>query len=678
MRICVVGKFPPIQGGVSMRTYWSAHGLAARGHEVHVFTNAKEARPPFRMHMRAEDWKRCEAAYGSGSVTVHWTDPVDRSQSYIPMASPFVSKLAATAARVHADCPFEVIFSFYMEPFGVAGHLAAQMTGAPHAVRMAGSDAGRLWRHPQFEALYDHVLRSAEVVIAAGPVAERAVERGVDPARIAFDGGVVVPDELFSPDGPALDLAALRTEVEADPDLRDLIWGDFAADRPYFGVCGKLGENKGSFALLSAMQQLKRDGLEVGLVALAHGQPTVERNFREQAKKLGLVDRILQIPFLPHWRVPEFLRGCAGVCCLEQNFPIGFHTPIIPREVLLCGSCLIGSTEVIRKLPAYRRLPHGYGCVAIEDVNDIEALSARLAAIAQDPEPAAAVGARGRAFARELQQEVPFPQALESILEAAAARRQVPPTARRRRIAAAADRSLFPLTQLAAATIEQMDGDRGGSGSPVRPEQITDLAQARGVLAIVERGLIEGRTKLRPLAPAIRIEIAIAAAESEAGAASSPAAGDPLFRLRIGRWAMGDCDLAGLVPLRDPQLRVVEFDYDVSAYWNAQTVADFPESPTPRRSHILVFARSEGAEREPLLVDHLTAEILQLSDGRRTASDIAKKLEADPAAEMGHLKWIEHLFVHGLISLQDQRVDQASELRQPRSAVGKRARRPNS
>src|SRR6267378_3522832 len=78
-----------------MRTYWSAHGLAARGHEVHVVTNAKEARPPFRMHMRAEDWKRCEAAYGSGSVTVHWTDPVDRSQSYIPMASPFVTKLAA-------------------------------------------------------------------------------------------------------------------------------------------------------------------------------------------------------------------------------------------------------------------------------------------------------------------------------------------------------------------------------------------------------------------------------------------------------------------------------------------------------------------------------------------------------------------------------------------------------
>ena len=43
MRICIIGKFPPIQGGVAVRTYWVAHDLAARGHEVHVVTNAKEA-----------------------------------------------------------------------------------------------------------------------------------------------------------------------------------------------------------------------------------------------------------------------------------------------------------------------------------------------------------------------------------------------------------------------------------------------------------------------------------------------------------------------------------------------------------------------------------------------------------------------------------------------------------
>ena len=199
--------------------------------------------------------------------------------------------------------------------------------------------------------------------------------------------------------------------LNSNPDLRDLLWGDLAADRPYFGICGKLGESKGSFSLLAAMDRLKRAGLDVGLVALAHGQPEVEKEFRARAQKLGLTDRVLQIPFLPHWRVPEFLRACFAVCCLEQDFPIRFHTPIIAREVLLCGTCLVGSTEVIRKLPAHGRLPHGYGCVAIEDVNDVDRLSDTLAAIVRHPAPAAAVGARGREFASELQQDVAFPAA---------------------------------------------------------------------------------------------------------------------------------------------------------------------------------------------------------------------------------------------------------------------------
>jgi glycosyltransferase involved in cell wall biosynthesis len=601
LRICVIGKYPPIQGGVSMRTYWTAHALAARGHEVHVVTNAKEVRPPFRMHMRAKDWKRCAVSYGTGSVSVHWTDPVDNSQFHIPMASPFVSKLAAVSARVHAEHPFDVILSYYLEPYGVAGHLSAQMTGVPHVARMAGSDAGRLWHHPQFEPLYDHVLRSAETVIAVGTVAERATQRGVDPGRIASAGGFALPEDLFTPRGPRLDLARLRKEVAADPELRDLKWGGFAGGRPYFGVYGKLGENKGSFALLAAMSRLKRAGLKFGLVAVAHGTAEVDESFRARARKLGLEGHILQLPFLPHWRVPEFLRGCLAVCCLEQDFPIRFHTPIIALEVLLCGGCLVGSTEIIRKLPGSGRLPDGYGCVAIEDVNDVAALSARLAAILKDPAPVAAVGARGRKFALELQREVRFPQALEHILAAAAARKR-------------------------ATTPAQGPADAG-------------------------QGVGEGDAEDGPLAAAA-IEAAIAAAESEADRSERTKDSDPIFRLRMRRWAMDKADFAHMVPLRDRGLRVIELDHDLSAFVGARSVAA-PASPTPAGSHVVVFARSGGARRSPLVIDGLTARILALSDGSRTVSDILRELSGKSGNQTApSLDWIEHVLVEGLVSLR--------------------------
>jgi glycosyltransferase involved in cell wall biosynthesis len=659
VRICVIGKFPPIQGGVSMRTYWAAHALAQRGHEVHVVTNAKEARPPFRMHMRPQDWARCEAHYESGSVTVHWTDPVDGSQSYIPMASPFVSKLATVAAQAHSERPFDVIYSHYLEPYGVAGHLVSDITGVPHVARMAGSDAGRLWRHPQFELLYDHVLRSAELVIATGPVAKRAIERRIDPARIVFGGGIVVPDDVFTPDGPALDLKQVRREVAADPDLRDLMWGAFAGGKPYFGICGKLGDSKGSFPLLAAMHRLKRAGLNVGLVALAQGHPAVQKEFRARARKLGLSDRILQLPFLPHWRVPELLRGCLAVCCLEQDFPIVFHSPIIPREVLLCGACLVGSTEVIRKLPGYGQLVHGYGCVAIEDVNDVEVLSERLAAIVRDPKPAAAVGARGRRFARELQQEMPFAQMLERILEAAAKRQGVAATQVSVGDSLAEPREArFPLTRLAEASIGEATGNRPADDAAAGSTAI-DLARAREVLATLKRRVADGMARLAPLAPAVEIEIAIAAVEEAPVQPTPVEASDPLFRLHMRRWALAEGDLATLVPLRDPRLRVIEFDYDVADFMGARTIADIPASPTPRRSYIVAFSAPDGEGRNPLVVDGTTAQILKLSDGTRTAQEIARELDhqAGGSADTTSLAWIEGLLLHGLIALRDANFD---------------------
>jgi glycosyltransferase involved in cell wall biosynthesis len=686
VRICVIGKFPPIQGGVSRHTYWSAHALAERGHEVHVVTNAKEVEAPYRMHMRPTDWRRCAATYAVGSVTVHWTDPVDASQFHIPMASPFASKLAAIAAGLHAQRPFDVVYSHYLEPYGVAGCLVGHMTGAPHVVRMAGSDAGRLWHHPQLEPLYDHVLRSAARVVAIGAVAERAAERGVAPDRIAAGGGFAVPEHVFTPQGPALDLASLRAEIASDPACRGLMWGGFAADRPYFGVCGKLGESKGSFALLEAMQRLKNAGLRVGLVALAHGPPSIERAFRARARKLGLVDDILQLPFLPHWRVPAFLRGCLAACCLEQDFPIAFHSPIIAREVLLCGTCLVGSTEVIRKLPAYGRLPHGYGCVAIEDVNDIDVLSGRLAAIVRDPSLASAVGRRGHAYASELQQDLSFPDRLEQILADAVSPPRRSPASPMRQSEAhpdsagtgralgadeADDRAIggrFPLTRIAAAAIGTIAQSARASA-----RDRDDEARAREILAALERRVEAGEASFRSLAAAVAAEIAIAAAESEACDPRGAQGHDPLFRLRTTRWAIAEADVARFIPLRDPRIRVLAFDTDVGEFLGARTLADLPAQPAARRSYVVAFAAAGAGREDPLVVDALTARILQLSDGTRSAGAVAEQLGSSANS---NLAWIERLFVHGLISLHESSPGTARAGRsRPRSPPMRRAQR---
>jgi hypothetical protein len=371
-----------------------------------------------------------------------------------------------------------------------------------------------------------------------------------------------------------------------------------------------------------------------------------------------LSDRILQIPFLPHWRVPEFLRGCLAACCLEQDFPIGFHSPIIPREVLLSGTCLVGSCEVIRKLPQWERLADGYSCIAIRDVNDDEALAQRLGAIVRDPHPAAAVGKRGREFALELEQGSDFPHQIERILAAAAKkgrrRRPISPkpdTKADTKPVTKSDPSRFALTQIAAEAIAASAPARGKSNGRGRA---IDLAHARKVLARMESAVADGRSDLRSLKKGVEMEIAIAAAEDDADTSMQTGPSDALFRLQGRRWAVDDGDLADLVPVRDPQLRIVNFDFDVAEFRDVRTAADLPAVAKLGSSHVVVFGKSGAGRRDPLLVDGYTVRVLEYCDGLRTAGEIVEALQGQRAATRGEddLRWIGHLFTRGLMLLR--------------------------
>lgn len=631
MKICIVGKYPPIEGGVSARTYRYAHGLARRGHEVHVVTNAREVRPPFRMFMREEDWARCEAGYGPGSVRVHWTDPPDHQQAHIPMASAFVTKLASLGIAVASDVRADAVFSYYAEPYAVAGYLVAEACGLPHLVRTAGSDAGRLWSHAQFRPLYDQIFRSADAVIAGGPVAAKMIEAGVDPARIFLDRDFTVPEDLFHPDGPALDVDALARDIDSQEGFAPGIRGTFRGHLPYFGVYGKLGPKKGTSALLRALARVKSGGLAFGLLLMAHPRPRNPHDYWGEAEALGLADDIVQIPFLPHWRVPEFIRRCLAVCCLEQDFPIGFHTPIIAREVLACGGCLVGSAEIVRKLPEAKLLAVRYNCVVVEDVEDTEALADRLAAILAAPEPAAEMGARGRAYVAAVQQDLDFPAAFERILDLVVSRRAGSAPA----VAAANAEGEVGLTQLALATLSEAQQRELFAGAA------TDAAVA---------GVRE----------AIRFEAMLARARAarEAGRTGEGVA-DALFRLDAAPWGVVRDQIFDLRPRLLTQLAFERFACDVTAFLDAKSSGRFPASLPEARTVVATRAEPNRLGDGPFILDPLEDRLVALSDGETTVRDIVDTILADPdfadRTPDAIVDTILHLFEIALLGLDGDR-----------------------
>ena len=391
-------------------------------------------------------------------MSVHWTDPVDRSQTYIPMASPFVTKLATVAAAVHSERPFDVIYSHYLEPYGVAGHLASQMAGVPHVARMAGAmPAGSGIIHNSRRSTISPAVGRNRDCHGRGRGACGRARRRRGP-HCSAEGPWC--RRTVHPEGPVLDLSASGGGRGGSGSARFGV-GRIPADRPYFGVYGKLGENKGSFALLAAMAG-SNGRIKVGLVALAHGRPTVEKRFRARARKLGLANRVLQLPFLPHWRVPAFLRGCLAVCCLEQDFPIGFHSRSSHSRCCFAAHAWSPRPKSSPNFPPMGGCRTATAASRSRTSTTRRRSAAQLAAIARDPGPAAAVGARGRAFARDLQRDATFPQTLEHILATAAARQRVGAATSRTSAAtaAAADACDFPLTRLAELALEQTGRSR--------------------------------------------------------------------------------------------------------------------------------------------------------------------------------------------------------------------------
>ncbi|MFE9581139.1 glycosyltransferase [Nocardia sp. NPDC006044] len=384
MRICAVMKYPPIQGGVSAHCYWMARSLAERGHQVDVVTNADEVEDDYRIQLDDSDFQRLEATFpDGGAVRVISTGRWERSRAYIPSANPFATKLAALATeeiRLHGA---DLVFSAYLEPYGLSAHLAASWTGIPHVVQHAGSDRTRLLDHPELGQAYREVLRRADLVVGD----RNLTGLGIPLDRIAPIPRASLPPE-FTPDGPVADLSALVARLSDTPWVRNTAPLD--PEVATIGVYGKLGVTKGSYDLIQALSRLRGRGMRFNFVVMSGGAERLR--FLAAVDELGLADVTWTLPFLPHWRVPEILRACTAVCGLERDFPVEVHRPGLPMELLSSGTCAVLSAEVVRTQPYWPQLRDR--ARVVEDPRDIDGLATVLAEVIEDPAAAVEFGRR--------------------------------------------------------------------------------------------------------------------------------------------------------------------------------------------------------------------------------------------------------------------------------------------
>lgn len=360
MKILMICKYPPIQGGVSAEAYWTANTFAELGHSVFVLTNAEEAETSYRATLDQNDQVLLNGFRNKDCIRLYSTT-IDKKHVYIPQNNPSISKLVSLGLEIIRDFQPDFIYSFYVEPYGMTAMILSGMTGVPYSIRHAGSDIGRLMLTPQLKTVHEQVFKRANAVLTSERHHETFKSFGVSENRFVRSVSTRLPGDVFHSEG----------RLERGGPIR-------------IGMYGKVGRAKGTTEALRAIASLGSQDIPVLFHAHWGGRELPE--YLAVASRLGLESNIAQIDgFIPHWKMPGFIRNCDIVLFLESNFKITFHTPGVPFEAWACGAHLITTREIADK-PHVKRFVNDANTTTVESpVTGESVTSAIKLAIKKDP-----------------------------------------------------------------------------------------------------------------------------------------------------------------------------------------------------------------------------------------------------------------------------------------------------
>ncbi len=349
----MIVKYPPIQGGVSRDCYWLARLFAEMGHEVTVVTNAFEVEDQYRLALEPEDDSYLQGKFEEGSIRLVKTS-IDPRHMYIPQNNPTVSKLVGLSLEAIAHSRPDLIYSHYLEPYGFTAMIVSAISGIPYVIRHAGSDVGRLMLTEQLKPAYIEVFRRAKVVLGSARMYGTFLSFGIQPDQIMNISVNYLHPNFFTPSNEEVRYSDVLT----------------------LGIYGKAGRGKGSFALLRAIRYLKNQGENVRLKARWGGREMSE--VHKSIADLNIQDKVDLLPFVPQWRIPDFIHSCDASLFLEHSFSITQHSPSVPRELLTCGAAIIITSEIAQKTIYRKILTDGYNCLVLGDPKDTPAVAEKI------------------------------------------------------------------------------------------------------------------------------------------------------------------------------------------------------------------------------------------------------------------------------------------------------------
>ena len=305
MKLLVISKYPPLEGGIAAKTYWLCSALAEKGHTVHVVTDSEDIDAEYCSPVS-------DAENSEKNIHIH------RSQEKMPWHIPHgehraMSLLDITLEVIERKKP-DLVAASYLVPYGLVAYLASKITGLPYVLQHGGSDIKKFVEGGLLSNLLGKALLSADCVITD---ADHKAEINKWNAKSCVVLPYVPDPSVFSP--------MIREKRK----------------RPVLAIIGKANyhwEHKGWHRVIDIWSKMGEDFKFIVIsqgIGLERFQAYVRQHLR---------NRVDWQSFLPPWEMPSLLRSVDAFFHFEADLPFPMFSNLVV-ESLFCGTLIISDQK---------------------------------------------------------------------------------------------------------------------------------------------------------------------------------------------------------------------------------------------------------------------------------------------------------------------------------------------
>lgn len=306
MRVCMLSKFPPTEGGISSRSYWLARGLAQNGIKLQIVTNADSVERDYRIDGCNDHIKSMKG--------IEVFNLQEEMPWHIPYSEDYLSRLINTTLLILEKEKADLIDTGYLVPFGIAGWLTSKITGLPYIVRHGGSDIGKFLEHADYRGILKKVIAEASAVVTD----KQFSNTFKNVARNIVDQPAYAPSEQF-------------------------VCEKKSTGKTTFAYIGKVNfhwERKGLAKIVELFDEVPGETYDLVFVAQGKGLDAFLASL--DAEQRGRID-LRQ--FVPPWEMPELLSGIDYVFDISEKDPI-LSESFLVKEATLAGVRVISNRSM--------------------------------------------------------------------------------------------------------------------------------------------------------------------------------------------------------------------------------------------------------------------------------------------------------------------------------------------